>query len=415
MTAPLWLLALCLASPASAVYLRGYDALHDKGRLDALFDGFWDQDYDDVEPLPPPKAVETPAPGPGEDGGLLRRVRPAALRRLIGHSSVVSDAVFDPAGTRVLTASWDGTARLWDSGTGAELRSVRHGEGGRGQAIETAAFSRDGGRFVTAGADGAAYVWSADPSQAPVVLRGHSKAIEAAGWSADGLRLFTASKDQTVRLWDAADGRELRALPHPQRARAAAFSPDGARLLTGCDDGSARLWDVETGALLRTLPGAPGAAVRAVAFGPDGARAAVADTDARVWDLASGREERSWSFRGYQVESLAFHPKGRKLLLATSDGTVTVRELATGKVSAELRVGRGLYSAAYSPDGSRVVVSLGAEGAEVWKVDHSPEELEVIRRAMEAEVKPLPEPGAPSAPPPTRPLARDRFRRRPGG
>jgi WD40 repeat protein len=35
-----------------------------------------------------------------------------ALATLAGHSYVVSTATFSPDGTRVLTGSWDGTARI---------------------------------------------------------------------------------------------------------------------------------------------------------------------------------------------------------------------------------------------------------------------------------------------------------------
>ena len=52
--------------------------------------------------------------------------------RLKGHEGGVNSAAFSPDGTRVVTASDDRTARVWDAATGAEL-AVLKGHEERGQ------------------------------------------------------------------------------------------------------------------------------------------------------------------------------------------------------------------------------------------------------------------------------------------
>src|SRR5580700_8414547 len=64
----------------------------------------------------------------------------------LGHAGVVNSAVFSGDGKRVLTASWDGTARLWDVETGKEIRQFQAGRGW----VYSAALSGDGKRVVTA-------------------------------------------------------------------------------------------------------------------------------------------------------------------------------------------------------------------------------------------------------------------------
>jgi len=44
------------------------------------------------------------------------------LQQYRGHSEQVTSAIFSPEGRYVLTGSWDGTARLWDTYTGTELK-----------------------------------------------------------------------------------------------------------------------------------------------------------------------------------------------------------------------------------------------------------------------------------------------------
>ena len=65
-------------------------------------------------------------------------------------------AALSPDGTRVATASEDGTARLWDAATGAPLGEPMRHEG----AVLSAAFGPDGARVLTTSDDGTARLWS---------------------------------------------------------------------------------------------------------------------------------------------------------------------------------------------------------------------------------------------------------------
>ncbi|MFN9994038.1 MAG: WD40 repeat domain-containing protein, partial [Phycisphaerales bacterium] len=81
------------------------------------------------------------------------------LAILRGHEFVVTSAAFSPDGTRVVTASWDNTARGWDAQCGKELAILRGHEG----EVTTATFSPDGTRVVTASLDGTARIWHSTP------------------------------------------------------------------------------------------------------------------------------------------------------------------------------------------------------------------------------------------------------------
>jgi hypothetical protein len=110
----------------------------------------------------------------------------------------VSTIVFSPDSRRVVTASWDRTARVWDARTGQPLmRELRHDD--------------------------------------------H---VLDARFSPDGRQITTASRDRTARVWDAATGLPLsEPLGHEQPVRAVSFCAND-RLLTVCEDGSARVWEV---------------------------------------------------------------------------------------------------------------------------------------------------------------------------
>jgi WD domain, G-beta repeat len=66
----------------------------------------------------------------------------------------------------------------------------------------SAAFSPDGKRIVTASADETARLWDGETGK-PIgePLKGHQGSVWSAAFSPDGKRIVTASEDKTARLW----------------------------------------------------------------------------------------------------------------------------------------------------------------------------------------------------------------------
>ena len=71
------------------------------------------------------------------------------------------------------------------------------------------AFSPDGRRIVTASLDNTARIWDAGTGQMLGLLRGHTGSVNSAAFSPDGLRIVSASNDNTLRLWDANTFQEI--------------------------------------------------------------------------------------------------------------------------------------------------------------------------------------------------------------
>ena len=169
------------------------------------------------------------------------------------HGGYVSSAQFSPDGQRIVTASDDGTARVWEAATGKEVAMLR----GQEYALTSALYSLDGQRIVTTGCEkllyvtstcvvGTARMWNATTGQQLAVLRGHEGRVSSAQFSQDDQRIVTASDDKTARVWNAVTGKELTVLRgHESALTSAQFSSDGKHIMTASADGTIRIYVVE--------------------------------------------------------------------------------------------------------------------------------------------------------------------------
>jgi WD40 repeat protein len=166
------------------------------------------------------------------------------VARLEGHQKPVSSMAFSAAGTRILTSSEDGTARIWSATTGKELRALRSSAGG----FSMAKWSPDDQRVVTVSDRGGVDLW--DPMQGEHIAGLGDHTRFSVWFSADGTRLVTAPfpkvglTNYPVRIWNAGSGALVSELKgHGDMVESVVFSSNGQRVLTASADKTAKIWD----------------------------------------------------------------------------------------------------------------------------------------------------------------------------
>jgi WD40 repeat protein/class 3 adenylate cyclase len=114
---------------------------------------------------------------------------------LRGHTSYIQDLTFAPDG-KMVTGSWDGTAKIWDLESGRELATLR----GHTGAVMGVAVSPDGTLVATGSLDGTAKLWDLATGREKLTLFGHDLVVNTVAFSPDSRLLATGSADGTVAL-----------------------------------------------------------------------------------------------------------------------------------------------------------------------------------------------------------------------
>ncbi|MFT5052566.1 MAG: WD40 repeat protein/serine/threonine protein kinase, partial [Chlamydiales bacterium] len=223
--------------------------------------------------------------------------------RLRGHDGAVRWAAFTPDGERALSASGDGSLRLWATPAqapapdaldpGQELALFED----RGAPITGARFHPDGERFLAWAEDGRMLLWHLEQPQQPLSVFDHGAAVLDACFSAAGDRIASVDADGRGRVWSIDDPAPVLELDGPPYG-CLRFSLDGQLLLALSSESVVRVLDARTGSDLRQLTfepamaGSPG--TLDVAFHPQRSEIAVACADGRVrfFDPANGTEPR---------------------------------------------------------------------------------------------------------------------------
>ncbi|MGO9915657.1 MAG: protein kinase domain-containing protein [Isosphaeraceae bacterium] len=295
----------------------------------------------------------------------FRRLSHLEQNSLVGHLAAVRSVSWSPDGTRLATASWDGTAKVWDAAGGKELLTLK----GHSSALWSVAWSPEGKRLATASVDGMANVWDASSGGHLLTLTGHKGQVCALSWSPDGRRLATGSWDWTIRLWDTIDGHQLLAIQDAaDYAKPVSFSPDGKLLAAGCSTGELKLWDAAIGRETSSRKAHKGA-IHSLCWSPDGKGLATASADGTVKVWESGSPNARLSLKGHsgEVLAVAWSKDGRRLATGSRDRTARIWDAAVGKELLVLKGHTGeICSVSWSRDGKWLATGCDDGTAKVW-------------------------------------------------
>ncbi len=157
------------------------------------------------------------------------------MARLSGHEKIVFKAAFSHDSSRLASCGQDRTVRVW------KIAEIKNGLAnsplatsppcqlltGHTDEVYAVALHPDGTRLATASRDGTVWLWDVERGEEVVRLPGHRSFVWSLAFSPDGTTLASGSGDSTIRLWDTTPLK----LRYQARRQAAALRPEAERLV----------------------------------------------------------------------------------------------------------------------------------------------------------------------------------------
>ena len=226
-------------------------------------------------------------------------------------------------GPYVATAGYDNQLILWAAEGKRALARALHDH-----LVNACAFSSDGRRLVSASSDYSARIYDIPSMRLTAALIGHEDDVDMAVFSPDDTRVATCALDRTIRIFDQS-GRCLKVLHgHTGNILTVAWTRDESRLVSSSVDGTVREWDVETGAEI----GRTDMAVRTDTLAIDGdGRILAGDDEGRI-ALIRGGDVQFVQAHAAGVKKLAFDEAAGVAITLSYDRTLAVWALADGGV-----------------------------------------------------------------------------------
>jgi WD40 repeat protein len=300
--------------------------------------------------------------------GALLRIGSTRIRS----SGSAQSLAFVPNGNKLVSIDVSTGVHLWDVGLGSELRQF----GRFAWRDPCAAVSSDGSRAALAEAPDSCRVYDTGAGREirSMKLPGAAQA-KALALSPNGQFLACAGVDSVIRVWAIATGKLLRQWELNTGAErqgvSLACSPDNKTFAVGTRANGIYVLGLFDGKQdsIANQDGAEGCLI----FSPTGKYLAAMPRDGRhftLWDIAAAKPLHDFPLDHGSYWCAAFTPDGKSVVTGNYPGKICFWDLATGKLDRVIAGHQGeVESLTFSMDGKRLATGSGGCTVRIWDTE----------------------------------------------
>jgi WD40 repeat protein len=313
---------------------------------------------------------------------------------LSGHTDRIPALAWHPSGRFLISAGWDTTARVWDANTLQPVILLNS----HATQVNAAAFSPDGHWLACADSSHTIHLWDFEKKTTIHKIKVAQAEIRTLAFSPDS-KYLAANGDRVIHVWNAETVQPYADIaPRPLAKTTVSTHRGGQHIVSNGGGNSPRIWNIKSREPVVTLE--TDETVHALASSRDGNWiAGAAGNKIRLWD-ADGKHLADWDGPEEPITALAFSPDSTTLATGSARGTaVWIWRVADGEptlVIPDALLGCSIESLAFLPDGKTLVIAGidwmatgGSNGAvSLWNLDERTETATFLEGATTVAVHP---------------------------
>ncbi len=304
------------------------------------------------------------------------------VQKMFNHRDAVNDLVFLPGQPgKLASVSQDARLMLWDLARKGVNQYLGH-EG----AVNFVTISPDGSRLLSASSDRTARVWDVATARTLTVFSVHENVVYQAAFTGGGQYAVTSSWDEKnpVILWNVETGAVVRTYEGGS-ALGLAVSSDETLLAAGGWEGDIWIWELQTGRLLHHVKG-HAEPVIGLQFlpGTDTLLSISTGSSVKFWNARTGSDFQTLSNPDHSFSQLAVSPNGKRIAVGSYDREIFLWDLDSLKLEAVLTKHDGyIASLSFSQDGTQLLSTSSDKTAVLWSIPDG-EIIRIIKAAGSA-------------------------------